>query len=106
MQSDFLLLGQSPIGFISAEIGAVCRIPGHATDQVHVISLTVQLILTYLLFTGYDKCILVVHDWGGVVGFDTVLRYPDIIEKFIICNIPHPKGMQDAYNLKQFLMSW
>ncbi len=58
------------------------------------------------MLIGYEKCILVVHDWGGVVGFDTVLRYPDIVDKFIICNIPHPKGMQDAYNLKQFLMSW
>ncbi len=39
---------------------------------------------------GYDKFILVGHDWGGIVAFAIANQYPELIEKFIIINAPHP----------------
>jgi pimeloyl-ACP methyl ester carboxylesterase len=37
-----------------------------------------------------QKVILVGHDWGGVVAYPLVNRYPELFEKLIIINAPHP----------------
>jgi epoxide hydrolase 4 len=36
------------------------------------------------------------HDWGGVVGWWAVSRYPDRIERFAALNAPHPMAGRDA----------
>ena len=42
--------------------------------------------------SGYEKCTLVSHDWGGAVAYATAEMFPDIIEKLIVCNCPHFKA--------------
>lgn len=52
---------------------------------------------------------LVAHDWGGAVAWQTALSYPEIVNKLIIFNCPHPKAFSDyleSGNLKQLLKSW
>ena len=60
----------------------------------------------FVSFTGYEKCILVAHDWGGAVAFDFLLRNPDMVDKFIFCNAPHPRAFMEGFSMKQLLMSW
>ncbi|KAF6216229.1 hypothetical protein GE061_000569 [Apolygus lucorum] len=57
---------------------------------------------------GRQKAILVAHDWGGIAAWSTVLRYPEMIEKFVILNAPHPVAFNKhlVSSLKQFLQSW
>lgn len=39
---------------------------------------------------GHEKFVLVGHDWGGAVCWTFPLYYPDLLEKLIIINAPHP----------------
>ena len=40
-------------------------------------------------YTGYERCVLVAHDWGGVVASHFTGIYPDMVEKLILINIPY-----------------
>jgi pimeloyl-ACP methyl ester carboxylesterase len=43
---------------------------------------------------GRDRIILVGHDWGGAVAWAFALYYPQILEKLVIINAPHPAIFQ------------
>lgn len=42
---------------------------------------------------GVDKSIIVGHDWGGAVAWNFTYTYPERVDKLIICNLPHPRGL-------------
>ncbi|HSB08822.1 MAG TPA: alpha/beta hydrolase [Blastocatellia bacterium] len=42
---------------------------------------------------GRDKAIVVGHDWGGLVAWSTAMAMPDLVDKLIILNLPHPRGI-------------
>lgn len=39
---------------------------------------------------GYAKFNLVAHDWGGAVGWSVAITLPQLLEKLIMINSPHP----------------
>jgi pimeloyl-ACP methyl ester carboxylesterase len=39
---------------------------------------------------GEERAIVVGHDWGGAVAWMTALRHPEVVEKLVILNAPHP----------------
>ena len=45
---------------------------------------------------GRRTCSIVGHDWGGVVGWWAVSRYPDRIKRFVALNAPHPMAWRIA----------
>ncbi len=42
---------------------------------------------------GKEKAIIVGHDWGGLVAWQFALNLPQMTEKLIILNLPHPRGL-------------
>jgi pimeloyl-ACP methyl ester carboxylesterase len=39
---------------------------------------------------GYEKFVLVAHDWGGAIAWNLAIAMPDLLHKLIIINSPHP----------------
>lgn len=52
---------------------------------------------------GREKAIIAGHDWGGAVAWVLAMQKPDMVEKLIILNLPHPRGLRRelAHNPKQ-----
>ncbi|MEL6787737.1 MAG: alpha/beta fold hydrolase, partial [Cyanobacteria bacterium J06607_15] len=56
---------------------------------------------------GYEDCILVAHDWGGAIAWNFAYAYPEMVEKLIVLNIPHPaKFAQGLRTPEQLFKSW
>jgi pimeloyl-ACP methyl ester carboxylesterase len=37
-----------------------------------------------------EKFTLVAHDWGGVIAWGFAMKYPEMLDKLVIVNAPHP----------------
>lgn len=40
-----------------------------------------------------DKAIIVGHDWGGMVAWTFAMQHPELMDKLVILNLPHPRGL-------------
>lgn len=40
-----------------------------------------------------EKAIIVGHDWGGMVAWSFAMTFPNITERLVVLNLPHPSGM-------------
>lgn len=60
-----------------------------AVDAYHIkhIAEDIRLLIEYL---GYAKAIIVCHDWGGAVGWHLGIFHPEMVERLIVVNSPHP----------------
>lgn len=52
---------------------------------------------------GRERSIIVGHDWGGMVAWTFAMTQPEMTEKLVILNLPHPRGLSRelANNPKQ-----
>jgi epoxide hydrolase 4 len=56
---------------------------------------------------GYQRCVLVGHDWGGAIAWSFANAYPEQVEQLIVLNLPHPaKFMEGLKTPQQLLRSW
>ena len=66
-------------------------------------ALLVSDVVAVIKAVGRDKAIVVGHDWGGAVAWTLAMMRPEVVEKLIILNLPHPRGLgrELANNPKQ-----
>ena len=43
---------------------------------------------------GAEKATVVGHDWGGAIAWGIALSQPAMVERLVICNLPHPRGFR------------
>lgn len=40
---------------------------------------------------GFEHCVLVGHDWGGAIAWQTTAQHPELVDRLVILNCPHPQ---------------
>lgn len=63
--------------------------PGRVKD--YSVSELVQDVVELIRSFGVDRAIVAGHDWGAIVAWQTAIMHPEIVEKLIILNVPHPR---------------
>ena len=56
-------------------------------------SLLIEDVAAVIRHFGRDKAIVVGHDWGGAIAWGFAMRHPEMTDKLIVCNLPHPRGL-------------
>ena len=60
-----------------------------AVDAYHIKFLAedLRLLVAHL---GHASAIVVCHDWGGAVGWHLAIAHPELVERLVVINSPHP----------------
>jgi pimeloyl-ACP methyl ester carboxylesterase len=57
------------------------------------LSLLVGDVAAVIKHLGREKAIIAGHDWGGLVAWTMAMHSPELVDKLIILNLPHPRGI-------------
>lgn len=55
---------------------------------------------------GADRAVVVGHDWGGGVAWLFAMRYPELVERLVVMNAPHPAVFRRALGTLGSLGTW
>ncbi len=56
---------------------------------------------------GENRAAVVGHDWGGVIAWHLPLKHPEVVDKLVILNAPHPAAYRrELRSWRQLLKSW
>ena len=53
---------------------------------------------------GYDRCVLVGHDWGGAIAWNFAYFHPEMVQQLIVLNLPHPAKFAAGLRTPQQLL--
>ena len=51
-------------------------------------------IMAVVRHLGQEQAIIVGHDWGGAIAWYLAMTAPGLVERLIICNLPHMQGLR------------
>jgi pimeloyl-ACP methyl ester carboxylesterase len=57
---------------------------------------------------GAERAHIVGHDWGGAVAWTLAMKHPEVVDRLVVLNCPHPAVMAKALrsNWAQIRRSW
>ena len=64
-----------------------------AGDEHYRFPLLVSDVAAVIRDCGVEKATVVGHDWGGAIAWGIAMSQPAMVERLIICNLPHPRGL-------------
>jgi epoxide hydrolase 4 len=71
---------------------------------------TVSSDIVNLIHTlGKRQAIMIGHDWGGMIAWAVAMLHPEVVDRLVVCNLPHPRAVRRAQTqvyLPQLLRSW
>ncbi|XP_062559620.1 epoxide hydrolase 4-like [Armigeres subalbatus] len=72
------------------------------------LDLLVEDVRSFVVMMGYEKVILVGHDWGAIIGFQFVQKHMEMVDRYIMMGAPSLDVFRRllATSWCQFLMSW
>ena len=54
-----------------------------------------------------DSVLVIAHDWGGVVAWQLAQNHPELVERLVVMNCPHPAMMaRELQKWRQLKKSW
>jgi pimeloyl-ACP methyl ester carboxylesterase len=74
-----------------------------AAPEAYDMALLVSDVVAVIKDCGEAKATIVGHDWGGAIAWQFAMNVPEMTERLVILNLPHPKGLMRelARNPKQ-----
>jgi epoxide hydrolase 4 len=57
------------------------------------VRLLVADVAAVIRHVGRDKATIVGHDWGGIVAWQFAMNRPEMTERLVVLNLPHPSGL-------------
>lgn len=76
-------------------------------DEYRIDCLTSDIAALINRVSPSGKVVLVGHDWGGLVAWYTAMAHPDLLDRLVIFNCPHPLGFSRAlHRLSQKRRAW
>ncbi|MFQ5614330.1 MAG: alpha/beta fold hydrolase [Anaerolineae bacterium] len=57
---------------------------------------------------GRERAVIIAHDWGGAIAWRVAMDYPDLVERLVVMNAPHPVAFAREWRngWAQRLRSW
>lgn len=74
------------------------------SQSAYVMAEFIQDIKGLIEGLGYDRCFLVGHDWGGAIAWNFAYAHPEMVEKLIVLNMPHPAKFAQGIRTPQQLI--
>jgi pimeloyl-ACP methyl ester carboxylesterase len=65
-----------------------------AGEQNYQLKYMVSDVAAVLGQLGLPKATIVGHDWGGVVAWQVAIDQPELVERLVILNLPHVRGLR------------
>ncbi|ULT89646.1 hypothetical protein L5515_008069 [Caenorhabditis briggsae] len=65
------------------------------------ISYLVDDIRQFIEILGLKRVTLAAHDWGAMICWRVAMMHQELIERLIICNVPHPIAFFDVYKVSK-----
>jgi len=61
-----------------------------ADPAAYKAKLLIEDIAQLIAHLGYERCVLIAHDWGGALAWSFAIARPALLDKLVIINAPHP----------------
>lgn len=99
-------LPEKAYGYIALDLRGFGRSAKPKNREDYTMDIFVSDIVALIKHFG-DRAVLVGHDWGGLIAWETAHRHPELVAKLVVLDCPHPAYFPKALRtLGQIRKSW